>query len=105
MIIIFSSEAYENITMFGNVAERLIKIMGHEVKNGVIKSENISQALTRLQSAIDTTPPEETHISDDKQNDDSNETPVSLAHRALPLIEMLVAAKKEKCEVTWKLNN
>ncbi|MGA7181297.1 MAG: DUF1840 family protein [Thiobacillaceae bacterium] len=34
--------------------------------------------------------------SKDIQNDDSNQQPVSLAHRALPLIEFLAAAPQSK---------
>ncbi len=36
--------------------------------------------------------------------DDGGEAAVSLSHRALPLIELLRAAAKEKCNVMWKSN-
>ena len=104
MIIIFSSDAYENITMFGNVASALIKLMGYEVKAGVIKTENVGPALTRLKGAVDAAPPEAVDNRKDDNEDDTYERPVSLAHRALPLLEMLEASLKENCEVTWKVS-
>jgi len=56
-----------------------------------------------LKSGIDVSTSKEPDTKDD-QNDDSNEKPISLAHRAIPLNEMLDAAKKDKCDVTWKVN-
>ncbi|MBE0436458.1 MAG: DUF1840 family protein, partial [Methylomicrobium sp.] len=35
---------------------------------------------------------------------DWKEKPVSLAHRALPLIELLTAAAKANCNVMWDRN-
>jgi hypothetical protein len=38
---------------------------------------------------------------DSAQDDDSGERTVDLAHRALPLIELLEASATAKCDVMW----
>lgn len=105
MIITFLSDAHESLTMFGDVAEQLIKYMGYDVKAGIIKSENISQALTELKNALAQNPPAVTPASTDDWDNQENEKPISLAHRAFPLIEMLEDSSKENCDVKWKSSN
>jgi len=104
MIVIFRSDAYENITMFGDIAQRLLKMMGYEVTAGGIKIEDIPQALARLKTAIDTAPPQEHINTDDDSDSDDGKATISLSHRALPLVEMLAASEKAKCDITWKSN-
>ncbi len=102
MLVTFSCDAHENITMFGDVALRLIKMMGHTgtVPSAIVK-ENVPSALTHLQQAIELErqkpPPIPRRLSDD---DDDQE--VSLVNRAIPLIELLEAAVKKECDVMWK---
>ncbi len=96
MLVTFSTSAYSDITMFGDVAVRLIKLMGHSGSvPGAILAEDVQTALERLQSAI------QTEKEASELNDEDGEPVVSLAHRALPLIELLTAAAKEKCNVMW----
>ncbi len=89
--------------MFGDVALRLLKLMGHSgTVPSAILADDVPQALARLKAAIaadkaasgDSTPK-------DAESDDSEAPAVSLAHRALPLIELLEAAAKRKCDVMW----
>jgi hypothetical protein len=104
MLVTFSCPAYADITMFGDVAVRLLKLMGH---SGTIPSallaEDVPAALERLHAAVETAgqmplPEESGHIDDE-------EPPVNLSHRALPLLELLGAAKKAKCNVMWDSNS
>lgn len=100
MLVTFSCDAYENITMFGNVALQLIKMMGQsDHVPGAILAENVSDALAELQGAIEL----EKQKSNDpvKQMDDSDEEVISLSHRVLPLIKLLQAAIKKNCDVMW----
>jgi hypothetical protein len=89
--------------MFGDVALRLLKLMGHSgTVPSAILADDIPQALARLKAAIaadraasgESTP-------NGAESDDSEEPAVSLAHRAFPLIELLEAAAKRKCDVMW----
>lgn len=104
MLVTFSCDAHENITMFGDVAIRLIKMMGHSgAVPSAIVGEGVSSALTHLTQAIEREkqkpPPIFKKLSED---DDDVEEEVSLVNRAVPLIGLLEAAIKNKCDVMWK---
>ena len=101
MLVTFSCEHYENITMFGDVAKRLLTMMGHSATiPGAILADDIPQALSRLQTGIE----QEKQPAPQSQNDDDEETEpqISLAHRAVPLIAMLKAAQDHKSNLMWK---
>ena len=104
MLVTFSCDAYSDITMFGDVAQRLLTMMGHSgTVPGAILAKDVPATHDRLKRAIDRE--KDVLISDsssDYQDDDSNEKVVSLRHRALPLIELLAAAAKENSNVMWK---
>lgn len=105
MLITFTSKAYPDITMFGEAALYLIKMMGQSgVVPSAILAEDVPTALDRLRKAVlqpeNSLPPPKMSIDDqDKESHDEN---VSLKNRALPLIELLSAATKENCDVMWK---
>ena len=98
MLVTFTTKTYPDITMFGNIALTLLKMMGHSSKvPGAILAADVPRALGRLQAALDKAqepPPEE--------DDDEDEPRVSLAHRALPLIELLEAAIEADANVMWR---
>ena len=98
MLVTFTTNAYADITMFGDVALAMLRMMGHSTTvPGAILAEDVPAALSRLTDAIDrekaSAPPE------DK---DADEPKVSMSHRALPLINLLAAAAKAKSDVMWK---
>jgi hypothetical protein len=99
MLVTFTTKAHADITMFGDVALAMLKMMGHSATvPGAILAADVPAALSRLKAAIDagktSSPPVE-----DK---DADEPVVSLAHRALPLIELLANAAKAESDVMWK---
>lgn len=102
MLVTFKTEV-GNITMFGDVALTLIKMMGHsKTVPGAILAADVPMALHRLRTAIDAEkglPPVE---DQDEDEDGENERRVSLADRALPLIELLSAAAKADSNVMWE---
>ena len=101
MLVTFTCKAYADITMFGDVALGMLKMMGHsETVPGAILAEDVPAALDRLKRAIETAPVQSE--SREARDDDSDEPPVSLVHRALPLIELLTAAARQKVDVMWK---
>ncbi|WP_428609236.1 DUF1840 domain-containing protein [Sedimenticola sp.] len=101
MLVTFTCPAYANITMFGDIATRLLHMMGHSgTVPSAILADEIHGALTRLEAAIEA----EMAVpgTDNVENNDDEEPVVPLAHRALPLIELLKAADKEHCDVMWR---
>lgn len=98
MLVTFTTKAYADITMFGNVAVSLLKMMGHSgTVPSAILAADVPAALSRLTAAINAGEPPP--ATEGKEADDSA---VSMAHRALPLIELLTAAAKNNCDVMWK---
>jgi len=98
MLVTFTTDVYADITMFGDVALTMLKMMGHSATvPGAILAADVPGALSRLTAAIDaekTSPP----VADK----DADEPVVSMAHRALPLINLLAAAAKSDSNVMWK---
>jgi len=98
MLVTFTTNAYADITMFGDVALALLKMMGHSATvPGAIMAEDVPAALGRLTAAI-----EAEKASAPVEDEDADEPVVSIAHRALPLINLLAAAAKAETYVTWK---
>lgn len=104
MLVTFSCPAYASITMFGAEAVRLLNLMGH---SGTVPSAllavDVPVALARLEAAVAVSEQlPEPEVSGQSVDD---EPPVSLSHRALPVIELLRAAAKAKCDVMWDKNH
>lgn len=98
MLVTFTTKAYADITMFGDVGLAMLKMMGHSATvPGAILAADVPVALSRLTSAIDA---EKTLPPMDGKNSDN--LVVSQAHRALPLIDLLAAAVKAESNVMWK---
>ncbi|KTD21923.1 DUF1840 domain-containing protein [Legionella londiniensis] len=101
MLVTFSSDAHENITMFGSVARRLLNMMGHSgTVPGAILAQDVPEALSRLKAAIAEEKSKKSPES--AQLDEDEEPEVSIAHRALPLIGLLEDSAKAKCNVMWR---
>lgn len=97
MIVTFTTKTYPDITMFGNIALTLLKMMGHSTHvPGAILAADVPAALGRLKAAIDA------QDEPEPDEDEDDEPSVSLAHRALPLIELLEAAIAAGANVMWK---
>ncbi|BBB30891.1 DUF1840 domain-containing protein [Neptunomonas japonica] len=97
MLVTFTTDAYGSITMFGDVALAMLKMMDHSGSvPGAILAADVPVALGKLTAAIEagTAPP--------PAMDDDEEVEVSLATRALPLIDLFTAAAKAKSNVMWE---
>lgn len=98
MLVTFSTDAHADITMFGDIALSMLKMMGHSATvPGAILAADVPAALSKLTAAIDA---EKIMVPDQQQDED--EPVVSMANRALPLIDLLDAAAKAECNVMWK---
>lgn len=104
MLITFKTKAHASITMFGDVAVALIKLMGHSgTVPGAILAEDIPGALSKLQKVVAENPGMRLDPGVAKaDDDDDDQVHVSLAHRALPLIELLTAAADAREHVMWE---
>ena len=103
MLIKFKTTAnYPEITMFGEVAMKLLKMMGRSGKvPSAVSAEDIPAALKLLRqgvadadAALEDQPPHE--------EEEGEERRVSMHNRALPLIEMLETAAREDVPVMWE---
>ncbi|TAL61382.1 MAG: DUF1840 domain-containing protein [Legionella sp.] len=99
MLVTFSSEAFENIVMFGDVAKALLRLMGHSgTVPGAFVAGEIPQALASLEQGLAKAP----SVTNSTADDDENAEPdISLKHRAIPLINMLKSAEKKGCNIRW----
>ena len=93
MLVTFYCDAFENITYLGDVAARLLEYMQHGTNiPGAIVAEEVPDALGYLRKAV----------SQEMQNPNADELEISIDKRALPLINLLEAACKAKCDVMWR---
>lgn len=103
MLVTFSCKAHENITMFGDVAQTLIKMMGHSgTIPSALRAEEVPGALERLRQNVEKAKHTSPLKDNEKKWDEQEEPDVSLKHRAIPLISLLEAASHAKCNVMWK---
>jgi hypothetical protein len=107
-LVVFRSKAAGEIFMFAETARRIFEILGRpEAERGVITAEQVSDALQRLEAAVEQ---EKAQLKAaaaqadraDKQGDEGAQPRViTLGQRAFPLIEMLRAARNRNVDVTW----
>lgn len=104
MLVRFDSDA-GGFSMFGDVAVKLLKMMGHSgTVPSAILAQDIAAALARVKAAVaaepDSSPPP---APQPNSSDAESEPKVSLRQRAYPLIELLARAEKRGCDVLWRL--
>lgn len=111
-LVVFRSKAAGEIFMFPETARRIFDIVGKEdAPRGVITAEQVPEALSRLQAAVDD---EKAQLKAAAERDDDADRrgsggadealaarAITLGQRAFPLLEMLRAAQKKRVDVTW----
>jgi hypothetical protein len=107
MLYEFKSKATGTVVMTGEVAERLLAIVGKAPgRTGIFTVEQMGPAIAALQAAVDeekaANAPDvaDTPEDPDEQAADGRR-PISLAQRAWPLIDMLRSARAADQVVTW----
>jgi hypothetical protein len=84
------------------VAVTLIKMMGHSgTVPSALLAEDVPAALARLKVAVAAHSDEPLDPQGGSDRDGDEDQSVSLAHRALPLIQMLTAAAAGRENVMW----
>ena len=108
MLITFSSKAHNDVTMFGDIAQSLIKMMGYTTEiPGAITAEDVNSALVNLEKNL-AVAADQQQIAQDKQqavdidDEDEKEPEIKITVRAIPLIELLKAAISAKSYVMWQ---
>lgn len=103
MLITFKTPVHADITMFGDVAKALIKMMGHSGSvPGAILAADVPTALAKLKAAVERNPDAPLNPASDDADEDRRSQSVSLYHRAMPLIDLLEVAAREEKNVMWE---
>lgn len=108
MLVIFQSQAAGDVIMFGDVAYRMMEVMGKAPEpRGIVTVEQIPEAVARLKAALAA---DRTHHAEiaareepefEKTPDGSERPKISLTQRAIPLIELLELSLKNGKPVVW----
>ena len=102
MLITFKTRAYADVTMFGDIALKLIKLMGRgETVPSAMEPEDIPQALMLLRQGV-AREDAAAKKNATKEAEADEEEQVSVHNRALPLVELLQAARKDNVAVMWE---
>jgi hypothetical protein len=106
MLVTFSTKSAADITMFGHVAEALLRLMGQSGSvPGAILAADIAPALERLKGAVAEAGAQPGPAAPEARSDEAHDAeappPVSLRQRAYPLIGLLEAAARNGNDVTW----
>jgi len=107
MLIVFKSKAAGDVMMFGDVAHTLMEIMGKDPGDkGIVTVEQLPDAIARLKAAVAQDKAEKPVVDHDerifeKTPEGGKREYVSLARRAVPLIELLEFSLKEGEPVVW----
>jgi len=108
MIVIFQSRAAGDVIMFGDIAYRLMEVIGKEPgPQGIVSVEQLPDAIARLRAALtaDKSRHAELTASDtpkfEKAPDGSERPLISLTQRAVPLMELLELSLKKQTPVVW----
>ena len=98
MLIKFRSDAGD-MTMFGDVAVELLKLMGHSgTVPSAILAKDIPPAVDRLKRAVSASPAPPRRSEEEERESGPL---VSLHQRAYPLIELLERAAQNGWDVMW----
>jgi hypothetical protein len=101
MLVKFTSTATGSITMFGDAATQLIKMLGATGKvPGALSAEDLPAAIAQLKAKL----LQHASAEGDVQEDDEEqpEQPISLATRAAPLIDLLQRSSDRNAPVMWE---
>ena len=102
MLVRFDSKA-GSITMFGDVAVNLLRMMGQSGSiPGAILGADIPPALDRLRQAVAGVQAAPKGGKTGGKTEDEGERPVGMQQRAFPLIELLERAAKQDADVVWE---
>ena len=102
-MITFQSDASGDVMMFDEIAHHMMDIMGKErTRRGVVTVEQMPECIARLKAAI---AEDRAHARGKAPGEEAEETGVaarvSLAQRAVPLVELLERSLQREKPVLW----
>ena len=98
MLVRFHSEV-GGFVMFGDVAVRLLRMMGHSgTVPSAILAADMPAAIERLEAALQGQP----DAGEPERGEPEDGPPVGLGQRAQPLLELLRRAVADDVSVTWE---
>lgn len=101
-MITFRSEVGPDVMMFDEVAHRMMDLLGKERSaQGVVSVEQLPAAIAALKAAIAKDRGAQQPQADENDDEAPTNRPVSLAQRALPLVELLEISLARGKPVTW----
>lgn len=107
MLVRFSSTETESITMFGDVAVQLIRMLGGSGSiPGAMSADDIPGAVQRLRHQLQlhaAAPAGGANAAGNRDDEDDREPPVALTTRAGPLIDLLERAGAASVPVMWEV--
>lgn len=110
MLFTFKSDADADVIMFGDIAKKLVEILGKDPQDakGIVTVEQLPDAIARLRAAIEEDRAHQRGQVEDDEEDAERDpeksgmaAPVNLAQRAWPLLTMLERSLKEGVPVVW----
>ena len=106
MIVTFKSPAAGDVIMFGDNAKQMMKLMGKSPDDkGIVTVEQLPDAIAGLRAAIDADKAARQRAASTDESDDPERrgmgANVSVAQRAVPLLELLEWAQRKGKPVTW----
>ena len=105
MLVTFSCKAHNDVTMFGDIAQSLIKMMEYTTDiPGAIIAEDVELALANLEKNLIGAAAKQCATQEQQQvvDLDEKEPEIDISVRAVPLIELLKAAILAKSYVMWQ---
>jgi hypothetical protein len=101
LLVKFHSSATGSITMFHEAAAQLIRLMGASGRiPSALSAAEVPAALLKLRAGLAHVAPAQS--APPKGTRDEQDTPVGLATRAQPLIELMERAAEAEAEVMWE---
>lgn len=105
MLVTFSTKVAADITMFGEVAVALLKLMGQTgAVPGALVAADVPAALQHLKDGVAQVGAQPAGNPPPQEGEDEEKAPppVTLGQRAFPLIGLLEAAAHGKADVMWE---
>lgn len=104
MLVTFSTKGSADITMFGDVAVTLLKLMGQSgTVPGAVLAPDVPAVLEQLRAGLAQVgaQPAGNPPRHEDEDDDRAPPPVTLRQRAFPLVGLLEAAVRGEHDVAW----
>lgn len=99
MLITFKTKSYADITLFGDAAKSMLKMLNFGAAvPGAIVAKDVGTALANLKSSLEALP----DLAPPSSDEDDDDTTISLHTRAIPLIELLESAVQDDNDVMWE---